>query len=145
MSNSPFRLPVSIRAETPPLTATPPGSSAIYLPCQEPLPERSLQFEVSGVRGAVFKAEVVDDTQLRGLSAEGELYWGDVSPDGGLRLSSTGDARASETIFLAPASLAATDAVTWTSHVPFVTRDPRCNEYSAHTNIADHQPDVAQQ
>ena len=52
-----------------------------------------------GVKGAVFKAEVVDDTQLRGLSAEGELYWGDVSPDGGLRLSTTGDARASETIF----------------------------------------------
>ena len=120
VTNDPLRLPIKVSVTMPPLRADPPGATAFYFPCQEPLNPRQLSVQITGIPGRRFTALVTDVSAARAAGLTDSVYLGKVMPDGMLRLRDAAG-REAEIAFPQAREIVATDTVTWPTDVPWIT------------------------
>lgn len=117
-ANSPLTVPFTVTVEYPPFGATPSSITALYLPCQEPLEERSVTVQVVGVPGNPFRAQVLAPVTAAAASAlQGEILLVEPTEEGLLLTDRTGAQAAMAD--LGGEVMAA--ANTWPSEVAWIT------------------------
>jgi hypothetical protein len=121
VSNQPLRIPVKVVVTLPPLRADPPGATAAYFPCQDPLATQQLTMQITGIPGRRFSALVTDVTAARAAGLTDSVYLGVITDHGTLRLRDAAGRQVEIAYPDAARSLTATDAVTWPSSVPWIT------------------------
>jgi len=121
-ANSPFLIPVVIKAILPPFEATPPGASTFYFPCQPELPQRLMQFTISGVPGI----KLLDASVRQNVSATaaasliGDNYVGTRIDNQTLAVVDA--AGTWDTLpYSNRAAVATSDVITYASDVPWIT------------------------
>lgn len=130
-SNSPMLIPVSVTVQAPPFEAIPAGASALFVPCSTtPLTPKNLTLTISGQPGSRLRdVQVWDATVLAGMAgSNGELFLGARNADGSIGLANAAGEQATlaasgaMSLQAAGASdVEATDALTFTSQVPWIT------------------------
>lgn len=120
MTVTPLRIPIQVAVTLPPLSADPPGTSAVYYPCQEPLPTKELTLQITGIPGRRFSALVTDVSAARAAGLTDSVYLGNFTDSGTLQLRDAAGNQV-ELALPAPRTLLATDAVDWPTSVPWIT------------------------
>ena len=120
VTNQPLRIPIKVVVTLPPLSADPPGTTALYYPCEEPLAPKELTLRITGVPGRRFSALVTDVGAARAAGLTGDVYLGQVTPEGRLLLRDAAGKQATID-FPQARELMATDTVNWPSSVPWIT------------------------
>ena len=120
VTNDPLRIPIKVVVTLPPLRADPPGATAAYYPCQDPLAAKQFTLQITGIPGRRFSALVTDVSAARAAGLTDSVYLGEVTPDGMLRLRNAAGKEA-EIAFPEGRALMATDTITWPTSVPWIT------------------------
>lgn len=115
-TNSPLTVPFTVTIEYPPFGAAPSSLTALYLPCEEPLAEKTMTVQVVGVPGNRFKAKVLEPVAAAS-ALQGELLLAEPVEGGFLLTDRTG----AQAILADPGAEVNASASSWPSEVAWVS------------------------
>ena len=118
--NSPYVVKLTAKFVEPPFQAVPAGAAASYYPCQDPLDESVMNFTVTGRPGSAFYAGVIPGLVTDSNSLAGETFLAQRAASGNLDLMNAAGIH-TEIPLVLPAAIDATNAITFTSNVGWVT------------------------